>query len=34
MFKSEVEEIPEAPVFKANKIKYKEILLNDDKEKR
>lgn len=34
VFKSEVEEIPEAPVFKANKIKYKEILLNDDKEKK
>lgn len=34
VFKSEIEEIPEAPVFKANKIKYKEILLNDDKEKK
>lgn len=33
VFKSEIEEIPEAPVFKANKIKYKEILLNDEKEK-
>lgn len=34
VFKSEIEEIPEAPVFKANKIKYKEILLNDEKEKK
>ena len=34
VFKSEIEKIPEAPVFKANKIKYKEILLNDDKEKK
>lgn len=34
VFKSEIEEILEAPVFKANKIKYKEILLNDDKEKK
>ena len=34
MFKSEIKEMPEAPVFKANKIKYKEILLNDDKEKK
>lgn len=34
VFKSEIEKIPEAPVFKANKIKYKEILLNADKEKK
>ncbi len=34
VFKSEIEEIPEAPVFKANKIKYKEILLNDEKEEK
>lgn len=34
VFKSEIEEIHEAPVFKANKIKYKEILLNDEKEKK
>ena len=34
VFKSEIEEIPEAPVFKAHKIKYKEILLNDEKEKK
>lgn len=34
VFKSEIEEIPEAPVFKANKNKYKEILLNDEKEKK
>lgn len=34
VFKSEIEEMPEAPVFKANKIKYKEILLNDEKEKK
>ena len=34
VFKSVIEEIPEAPVFKANKIKYKEILLNDEKEKK
>lgn len=34
VFKSEIKDIPEAPVFKANKIKYKEILLNDEKEKK